>query len=285
MTVPDDSTPDAAEPGVSGASTSRPAIETPATELPGAGPAGPAPGGGGPAGDGQAAMPPSGMAMHSRRRAFLGTAIGAALVGGAAAAGYGYRASRPEAATQQRAQAQLTADNLGTLPAAPFHGRYQPGIAQLPQRQSAVIAFNVTAAGKAELTDLMRAITDRARFLTAGGIPPPVGITQPPSDSGVLGPTVVPDGLTVTVGVGSSLFDDRYGLADRRPARLTPMLPFPNDALDPAQCGGDLIVQLSAGNSDVVMHALRDIAKHTRGGMAVLWRIDGFISPARPAGT
>jgi deferrochelatase/peroxidase EfeB len=63
------------------------------------------------------------------------------------------------------------------------------------------------------------------------------------------------------------------------------MLPFPDDALDPAQCGGDLVVQLSAGNADVVMHALRDIAKHTRGGMQVLWRIDGFTSPARPGGT
>jgi deferrochelatase/peroxidase EfeB len=33
------------------------------------------------------------------------------------------------------------------------------------------------------------------------------------------------------------------------------------------------------------MHALRDIAKHTRGGMQAVWRIDGFASPARPAGT
>ena len=38
----------------------------------------------------------------------------------------------------------------------------------------------MTAANRAELTDLLRTITDRARFLTAGGVPPPVGITQPP---------------------------------------------------------------------------------------------------------
>ena len=64
------------------------------------------------------------------------------------------------------------------------------------------------------------------------------------------------------------------------------MLAFPNDDLDPAQSGGDLVLQLSAGNADtVVMHALRDIARHTRGGMQVQWRIDGFTSPARPAGT
>jgi deferrochelatase/peroxidase EfeB len=98
-------------------------------------------------------------------------------------------------------------------------------------------------------------------------------------------PTVVPDGLTVTLGVGSSLFDDRYGLARQLPAHLTPMRAFPNDNLDPAQCDGDLILQLSAGSTDTVVHALRDIAKHTRGGMQVNWRIDGFKSPARPAGT
>jgi hypothetical protein len=197
------------------------------------------------------------------------------------AGGYAYRASRPAPASQ----AGLENSEAGLLPAVPFEGRYQAGILPAPQRQTAVISFNVTAEGRGELTGLFQAITARARFLTAGGTPPPVGIGGPPSDSGVLGPTVVPDGLTVTVGVGSTLFDDRYELADRLPAGLMPMLPFPDDDLDPAQTGGDLVLQLSAGNADAVMHALRDIARHTRGGMAAVWRIDGFTSPARPSGT
>ena len=62
------------------------------------------------------------------------------------------------------------------------------------------------------------------------------------------------------------------------------MTAFPNDDLDPAQCHGDLSCS-SARATDTVLHALRDIARHTRGGMQALWRIDGFTSPPRPAGT
>jgi deferrochelatase/peroxidase EfeB len=215
-----------------------------------------------------------------RRRAFLRGALGAG-VAGAAAAGYGL-GSAGSAAASPDATADAQPDRL---PAVPFHGRYQAGILPAPQRATAVVSFDVTADGRAELTELLATITARARFLATGGTPPPAGISAPPSDSGVLGPMVHPDGLTVTVGVGASLFDGRYGLASRRPARLTEMTPFPDDALDPAQCGGDLSVQFSAGHRDTVLHALRDIAKNTRGGMQALWRIDGYSGPARPSGS
>jgi deferrochelatase/peroxidase EfeB len=215
------------------------------------------------------------------RRSFLrgvaGGVAGGVVAGGAA----GYALHAPP---QDPALATDTASLEGRLPAVPFHGKHQPGIV-LQQPQAAVVSFDVTADSRGELTDLFQTITSRARFLTAGGTPPPVGIDGPSSDSGVLGPTVVPDGLTVTFGVGASLFDDRYGLAGKLPAHLTAMRSFPNDNLDPAQCDGDLILQLAAGNTDTVLHALRDIAKHTRGGMQINWRIDGFKSPARPAGT
>jgi deferrochelatase/peroxidase EfeB len=230
-------------------------------------------------------VPPeaTGSASAPRRRAFLRGAVGAGAAGAVAgvAGGYAYRATRPAPASQQTvADAQA-----GVLPPVPFHGRYQAGILPVSARQTAVISFNATADGRGELIQLFRTITDRARFLTAGGPPPPVGIGGAPSDSGTLGPTVVPDGLTVTLGVGSTLFDGRYGLAARRPAKLTPMTSFPDDDLDPAQTGGDLILQLSAGSTDTVIHALRDIARHTRGGMQATWRMDGFTSPARPSGT
>ena len=220
------------------------------------------------------------------RRSFLrgmaGGVAGGVVAGGVAGGFAGYAAHGTPADPAAAANADVV---QGRLPAVPFHGKYQAGILPQPQRATAVVSFNATASSRAELTDLFQTVTDRARFLTAGGTPPPAGIYGPPSDSGVLGPTVVPDGLTVTFGVGSTLFDDRYGLASSVPSHLTPMESFPNDDLDPAQTGGDLILQLSAGHADAVVHALRDIAKNTRGGMQANWRIDGFSSPARPSGT
>jgi deferrochelatase/peroxidase EfeB len=226
------------------------------------------------------AGPPPG--RRSFLRGLAGGVAGGVVAGGAggAAAGYFSRSTAPSAAAVADEAAVA-----GRLPAVPFHGKHQAGILPGPTPVTAVVSFDVTAKDKTSLRDLMQTVTDRARFLTAGGTPPPAGISGPPSDSDVLGPTVVPDGLTVTLGVGATLFDDRYGLASAKPARLTTMTSFPNDNLDPAQCGGDLIMQLRAGNMDTVLHALRDIAKNTRGGMQINWRIDGFSSPARPAGT
>jgi deferrochelatase/peroxidase EfeB len=83
------------------------------------------------------------------------------------------------------------------------------------QSASVVASFNVTAGAAAGLADLLKTLTSRARILTAGGPPPDLGIGQPPSDSDVLGPSMPADGLTVTLGVGSSLFDDRFGLGSR----------------------------------------------------------------------
>jgi deferrochelatase/peroxidase EfeB len=167
----------------------------------------------------------------------------------------------------------------------PFHGPNQAAILRQPPTQTVVASFDVVAESKAELTDLFRTITDRARFLTGGGAPAALGITGPPADSGVLGPVVPGGDLGVILGAGASLFDDRFGLAKLKPAKLKPMQMFPNDALDPAQCHGDLSLTLTANANDTVLHALRDITRATRGGMQLRWRMNGFSSPPRPSGT
>ncbi len=219
-----------------------------------------------------------------RRRSFLRGVLGAGALGAIGASAGVAKGALVTGVAGQAATAG-PADPQGRLPAVPFHGIHQAGILPPPARQMAMLSFDVTAASKGELSELLQTLTQRARFLTAGGVPAPAGVTGPPTDSGILGATVVPDGLTVTVGAGPSLFDERFGLASRKPVHLTAMTPFPNDDLDAAQCGGDLSVQLAAGSTDTILHAMRDVTSHTRGAMQLRWRIDGFSSPPRPAGT
>ena len=211
------------------------------------------------------------------RRSFVKTALGASAAG-AVLAGGGFALAESgdgtaEAATQPQNAAKV-----------PFHGAHQAGIVTPAPAFATFVSFNVIAENRNELAQLFRTITDRARFLTAGGTPADLGVGAPPSDNGILGPTVPADGLTFTVGVGASLFDDRYGLAKARPRRLTPMRTFPNDNLKPAECHGDLSLQICADRQDTVLHALRDIARHTRGAMQIKWRIDGFQNTPRPTG-
>jgi deferrochelatase/peroxidase EfeB len=137
----------------------------------------------------------------------------------------------------------------------------------------------------AELRQTLQTLTARARFLTTGGEPPGGPITTPPPDNGVLGPVIPADRLTITVSVGASLFDGRFGLAGRKPRTLTPMGVFDGDALEPAWCHGDLLLQICADNADTVHHALRDITRNTRGALLLRYRRAGFLSPARPSGT
>jgi deferrochelatase/peroxidase EfeB len=220
------------------------------------------------------------------RRGFLrGAALGGAVTGAGLVTGRPYwsaQAAEPGGAGGSPSPASASAAH-GRVP---FHGRHQPGILEEPQRTTAFVSFDVTAEGRRELAELLRTLTERARFLCSGGTPEPLGISAPPSDSGVLGAVVPPSALTVTAGVGASLFkEDRFGLSKRRPRKLRAMETFPDDDLDPDWCHGDLSLQLSAPERDTVLHALRDIARHTRGAMQVRWRLDGFSSPPRPSGS
>jgi deferrochelatase/peroxidase EfeB len=227
--------------------------------------------------------------MSLDRRTFLKRSAAAAA--GAAAAGAldsaeaaAAEKKKPTLQTDGPLQYAVSSDPAARLKAIPFHGEHQAGITNPPPPAGLFVALDVTATNKSGLEKLLRTITKRARFLTAGGDPVNLGSVAPPSDSGTLGPVVPADGLTVTLGVSSTLFDDRFGLAKHKPKHLSAMTSFPNDNLDPAWLGGDLMMQICAGSDDTALHALRDILKHTRGAMQVRWRMDGFVSPPRPSG-
>jgi len=219
------------------------------------------------------------------RRRFLQAGV---LAGAGAAVGTVTAAST--GATDATAASNASDSAVATMPAVraqalAFHGPHQAALLGEPTRHTTFVSFDVVSPDAAGLRDLLRVITQRARLLYAGGLPVNLGPAAPTDDNGILGPTIPPGQVALVVALGTSVFDDRYGLAPRRPVHLTTMRSFPNDNLDPALLHGDLTVQICATDEDTVAHALRDVTKHTRGAMQPRWKVDGFVSPPRPAGT
>ena len=103
----------------------------------------------------------------------------------------------------------------------PFYGSIQSGIVNPQPAAALLVAFDVLATSRPGLVRLMKLLTERGAFLTQGGATPETDPKLPPADSGLLGPTIIPDDLTMTVAVGASLFDDRFGLAPYRPRSIS----------------------------------------------------------------
>jgi deferrochelatase/peroxidase EfeB len=172
------------------------------------------------------------------------------------------------------AQAQLTVRE-------PFDGLHQAGILTPAPAQSTFAVLDSFAPDRTTLSETLQALSRRARELTVGGVIPLLEVDAPPADSGVLGPVNTPDGLTVTIAFGASLFDRRYGLSAQRPRELIKMPTFSTDQLDPAQSHGDVLVQICAHQRDTVTHTLRELLRTVRGSLQLRWNIDGFSSARR----
>jgi deferrochelatase/peroxidase EfeB len=203
--------------------------------------------------------------------AALGVGAEAELDGGRGAAA---ASPPPEVLDDQGQRAALSI-------AVPFTGAHQAGILTPAQAQATFVALDAIAVDSLTLREALTALGTRANELAAGDVNPLLEIDDPPADSGILGPVNAPDSLTVTVAFGSSLFDDRFGLAGRRPAHLTVMPTFAIDDLDPTQSGGDVLLQVCANQRDTVVHTLRELLRVTRGALAVRWTVDGFKAADR----
>jgi deferrochelatase/peroxidase EfeB len=163
----------------------------------------------------------------------------------------------------------------------PFDGVHQAGILTPAPAQATFVALDSLAPDRSTLSAALRALSVRARELTTGGPIVLLEVDDPPADSGTLGPVNAPDGLTVTIGFGASLFDRRYGLGAQRPRELTRMPTFSIDELDPAQSHGDVLIQICAHQRDTVTHTLRELLRTVHGAFQLRWTIDGFSSAAR----
>ncbi|EAP9510746.1 deferrochelatase/peroxidase EfeB [Salmonella enterica] len=162
-----------------------------------------------------------------------------------------------------------------------YQGLHQAGVVTPEQKNASFIAFSVTSKTIDELQTIFALLTERIAWLTQPHQAQSSGNDKlPPAESGILGTYLQPDLLTVTVALGDSLFDNRFGLEKIKPVHLCKMTPFSNDRLEQQWCGGDILLQICANSQESVIYALRDILRHLSPYCFPLWKIDGFL-PSR----
>jgi deferrochelatase/peroxidase EfeB len=118
-----------------------------------------------------------------------------------------------------------------------------------------IAAFDVTTTTSAGLIDLLRAWSAAVDPLTAMS-----------TDAA----------LTLTVGFGPSLFDERFGLAARRPPALAQLPAFRRDALLAQRSGGDVVVQACAHDATVIARAIAALEATADTAVQRCWSQTGF---------
>lgn len=205
------------------------------------------------------------MSVEVSRRAFLS---------GAGAAGLAGVAAGLAGCTAGKAHSAKAAVDASVVP---FRGAHQAGIDTPAQDRLAFAAFDVISTSRDDLRSMLEIWTAAAEAMTLGR-QVPGGASDPaapPADTGeALG--LPASALTITIGYGPTLFDDRFGLAPRLPAALRPLPPLPGENLHPERTGGDLCVQACANDPQVAFHAIRNFARLGRGTVVMRWSQLGF---------
>lgn len=216
------------------------------------------------------------------RRGLLGLAIGAGAAGLAVGAGAGATAG----VAVGKARAQAGADTPYS-----FFGEHQAGITTPVQDHLHFASFDMMDGNSRDdlislLQDWSYASARMAQGLevsatgAVGGSP-----EAPPDDTGeALGLPV--NSLTITIGIGPTLFadstgKDRFGIAHQRPAGLKVLPPFLGEDLDPNHTGGDLCIQACADDPQVAVHAIRNLSRIAFGRARLRWSQLGFGRTSR----
>jgi len=215
------------------------------------------------------------------RRRFLGGAAAAGVgiaAGVGVAAGYGIRSTAEDSTgtTDPYAASGDAADPANAV--VPFYGARQAGVTTAQQERLMFAALDVTTTDVEELKRMLGRWAAIAARLTTGKLvsDSPVREEQPPFDTGE-SMDLGAHSLTITVGFGPSLFDDRFGLSGRMPVELTPFGTIPGDAvMKPAISDGDLCIQACADDPQVVFHAIRNMVRAARGTAVLKWSQLGF---------
>jgi deferrochelatase/peroxidase EfeB len=164
----------------------------------------------------------------------------------------------------------------GTARYLRFRGEHQTGITHPGNAHGLLAAFHVTAADRGELRATFESLTTEIERLMSGLPYEDRDRAYPPLYTGTVGNPAPPADLSVVVSVGASLFDERYGLAVRKPAGLERMPFLANDKLDADRSHGDLLLTVTSAHEDINLFALRQLMRATRGTMTLKWMLDGY---------
>jgi deferrochelatase/peroxidase EfeB len=205
----------------------------------------------------------------SRRGFFLGAgglAAGGLIVGAAAGAAGAYALTTGS---------ETATDGL-TYPL--YDQAHQGGIATPPQKYAVFMAYDLAEVGRSDIQVLLARWSAAIAQMVTGL---PIGDPQP-SNAGAVAIdsgealSLGAQGLTVTIGLGPGLFDERFGLAAKRPELLARLPTLPSDQLEAAYTGGDLCLQACADDPQVAYHAIRNLTRIARGTATTKWTVTGF---------
>lgn len=207
------------------------------------------------------------MRQITRRRALqeAALAVGAAGIGSALA----------PAAT---ALAATTGKGGATGQVIPFTGYHQAGITSPHQPHGCVASLDVTGASERDLVALLRDWSAASARMTEGRTASgsPNTPSSPPADSGEA-LDLLPARLTITFGLGASLFSAVPTLRSRRPAALQQLPVFSTDNLQAGISGGDLCIQACADDPYVAFHSIRMLLAMATGRARLRWMLRGFL--------
>jgi deferrochelatase/peroxidase EfeB len=166
----------------------------------------------------------------------------------------------------------------------PFYGRHQGGILTPPPERLFFASLDLFTDDRDALKTVLERWTAAAPLLVQGkpiGDVEPTNAAAPPGDTGEA-VELPPSKLTITVGLGRSVFvdgrgQDRMGLAHRMPDALVEIPSFGGgEILDPTRSNGDIALQCCADDATVAFHAFRNLARLARDFATVRWTQLGF---------
>lgn len=206
------------------------------------------------------------------RRKFIGAT--AALTGVAVAGGViGIGLDRRNADAKSVGVSELSGKKV------PYFGKHQSGISNDAPASAITCSFNLITTGKESLRSVLQILSAEIEMLTQGNEIHENDRKYPPKDNLVNGQLPDVDELTITIGLGSTIFDDRFGLKSKKPIELIEMPNFPNDRLDQKKVHGDMMIQICAQHAETCLRALRIIMRKTRDSLVLKWLEEGFVQP------